>query len=124
MWGKTGAKLYGEKSGRDFSDNQRRFLLFSKAALAALHSLPFSPGTAAVVVCNDWHTAILPVLLKVGGLSLACIARMHKQSCDNCSFDCVSHRVSTLTAPRDAGGVTSCSSLMRRVPMLSVVAPV
>lgn len=66
VYGKTGAKLYGEKSGRDFSDNQRRFLLFSKAALAALHSLPFSPGTETLVVCNDWHTAILPVLLKVG----------------------------------------------------------
>ena len=28
-------------------------------------SLPFSPGTDTIVVCNDWHTALLPVLLKV-----------------------------------------------------------
>lgn len=26
--------------------------------------LPFSPGEDALVVCNDWHTALLPVLLK------------------------------------------------------------
>jgi glycogen synthase len=82
VWGKTGAKLYGQKSGRDFSDNQRRFLLFSKAALAALHSLPFSPGTEAVVVCNDWHTAILPVLLKARccrspGAHITCMYDLH-----------------------------------------------
>ncbi len=65
VWGKTGAKLYGQKSGRDFNDNQKRFLLFCKAALQALLVLPFSPGSDAVLVCNDWHTAILPVLLKV-----------------------------------------------------------
>lgn len=65
VWGKTGSKLYGQKSGSDFVDNQKRFLLFSKAALCALHMLPFSPGTDSIVVCNDWHTAMLPVLLKV-----------------------------------------------------------
>ncbi|EIE21159.1 granule-bound starch synthase [Coccomyxa subellipsoidea C-169] len=64
VWGKTGAKLYGQKSGRDFNDNQKRFLLFCKAALQALLVLPFSPGSDSVMVCNDWHTAILPVLLK------------------------------------------------------------
>ena len=46
-------------------DNQQRFLLFNKAALKALEVLPFSPGTNSVVVANDWHTAILPVLVKV-----------------------------------------------------------
>ena len=65
VWGKTGSKLYGQKSGSDFVDNQKRFLLFSKAALCALHMLPFSPGTDSVVICNDWHTAMLPVLVKV-----------------------------------------------------------
>lgn len=57
--------LYGKKSGSDYIDNQRRFKLFNKAALSALTSLPFSPGTDAIIVCNDWHTALLPVLLKV-----------------------------------------------------------
>lgn len=65
MWGKTGSLLYGRKSGADYIDNQKRFLLFCKAALQALHVLPFSPGDNSVVVCNDWHTSMLPVLLKV-----------------------------------------------------------
>ena len=66
VWGKTGSKLYGKKSGSDYIDNQQRFKLFNKAALSAMTSLPFSPGTDTIVVCNDWHTALLPVLLKVG----------------------------------------------------------
>ena len=39
--------------------------MFNKAALKALEVLPFSPGTNGVIVANDWHTAILPVLVKV-----------------------------------------------------------
>ena len=27
--------------------------------------MPFSPGEDCVVVANDWHTAMFPVLLKV-----------------------------------------------------------
>lgn len=65
VWGKTGSKLYGKKSGSDYIDNQQRFKLFNKAAFTAMTSLPFSPGTDTIVVCNDWHTALLPVLLKV-----------------------------------------------------------
>ena len=49
----------------DLQDNQKRFLLFSKAALKALEVLPFSPGVESLVIANDWHTAILPVLVKV-----------------------------------------------------------
>lgn len=65
VWGKTGGKLYGQRSGADFSDNQKRFVLFNKAAVEALTALPFSPGEDCVVVANDWHTAMFPVLLKV-----------------------------------------------------------
>lgn len=65
VWGKTGGKLYGQKSGADFSDNQKRFVLFNKAAVEALTALPFSPGEDCVVVAHDWHTAMFPVLLKV-----------------------------------------------------------
>lgn len=65
VWGKTGGKLYGAKSGADYADNQKRFLLFNKAALRALEVLPFLNGfDRAVVVANDWHTSILPVLVK------------------------------------------------------------
>lgn len=65
VWGKTGGKLYGQRSGADYSDNQKRFVLFNKAAIEALTALPFSPGEESVVVANDWHTAMFPVLLKV-----------------------------------------------------------
>lgn len=65
VWGKTGGKLYGQRSGSDYSDNQKRFVLFNKAAIEALTALPFSPGEDCVVVANDWHTAMFPVLLKV-----------------------------------------------------------
>jgi len=43
----------------------QRFNLFNRAALEALRALPFGPGEDCVIVCNDWHTALLPVLLKV-----------------------------------------------------------
>lgn len=43
----------------------QRFNLFNRAALEALRALPFGPGKDCVIVCNDWHTALLPVLLKV-----------------------------------------------------------
>ncbi len=140
VWGQTGSKLYGAKSGSDYVDNQRRFRIFNEvrhraeewasccaglmssalqrttcsgfcplvqfncclvmkllslrlaakrahvhsivcrfagsvasqqhpiavaqAALEALRALPFGPGEECVIVCNDWHTALLPVLLK------------------------------------------------------------
>ena len=65
MHGLTGSKLYGGRSGADYTDNQKRFKLFGQAALEALTCLPFSPGEETAVVCNDWHTSLLPVLLKV-----------------------------------------------------------
>jgi len=76
VWGKTGGKLYGQRSGSDYSDNQKRFVLFNKAAIEALTALPFSPGEDCVVVANDWHTAMFPVLLKVCAQS----------SCQQCAF--------------------------------------
>jgi len=64
VWGKTGAKLYGPRSGADFVDNQQRFRLFNKAAIEAARALPFGPGEKALFVANDWHSALVPVLLK------------------------------------------------------------
>lgn len=64
VWGTTGSKLYGKASGADFVDNQKRFSLFCKAALEALEALPFMPGQDVVLVANDWHTALIPVLIK------------------------------------------------------------
>lgn len=64
VWGKTGSKLYGPKSGADFLDNHKRFNLFCKAAIEACRALPFGPGEDCVIVANDWHSAMVPVMIK------------------------------------------------------------
>lgn len=47
--------IYGQ------NDDGERFAYFSKAVLAALKFLDFTPD---VVHCNDWQTALIPLLLK------------------------------------------------------------
>ncbi|GIL71724.1 hypothetical protein Vretimale_841 [Volvox reticuliferus] len=64
VWGKTGSKLYGPRSGADYLDNHKRFSLFCKAAIEAVRVLPFGPGEECVFVANDWHSALVPLLLK------------------------------------------------------------
>ena len=56
--------LYGPKSGADYVDNHKRFTLFNKAAIEAVRALPFGFGEDCVFVANDWHSALIPVLLK------------------------------------------------------------
>lgn len=46
-------------------DNHKRFSLFCKAAIEAARALPFGPGEDCVFVANDWHSALVPLLLKV-----------------------------------------------------------
>lgn len=72
VWGKTGAKLYGAKSGADYIDNPKRFRIFCEAAIEAVRMLPFGPGEECVFVANDWHSALVPVLLKVRPLPCSC----------------------------------------------------
>jgi granule-bound starch synthase len=64
IWGKTGSMLYGQKSGSDFRDNQLRFRIFCEAALEANKLLPFGFRDDCVIVANDWHSALVPVLMK------------------------------------------------------------
>jgi len=65
VWGKTGSKLYGEKSGHDFADNQERFAMFCHAALKAPLALTnLGYGEDVVFVANDWHSSLVPVILK------------------------------------------------------------
>ncbi len=49
-------------------DNHKRFSLFCKAAIEAARALPFGPGEDCVFVANDWHSALVPLLLKVRNL--------------------------------------------------------
>lgn len=71
VWGKTGSKLYGARSGADYVDNHKRFTLFCKAAIESAKALPFGPGEDCVFVANDWHSGLVPLLIKV---CVACTA--------------------------------------------------
>jgi len=65
VWGKTGSKIYGKKTGVDYEDNQLRFSLFCQAALKAplMLNLDNNPafsgvyGDDCVFVVNDWHSS-------------------------------------------------------------------
>ena len=54
------AGLYQE-NGRDYPDNPRRFAFFCKAVAWMIKGLGWTPD---VIHCNDWQTALLPVMLK------------------------------------------------------------
>lgn len=58
--------LYADKNG-EFGDNQFRFALLSLAALEAPLQLPLGDkglyGQECIFMCNDWHTALIPVYL-------------------------------------------------------------
>lgn len=51
--------LYDEE-GEGYSDNDNRFIFFSKAVMQIAKKLHFKPD---VIHANDWHTAAIPVLL-------------------------------------------------------------
>ncbi len=52
--------LYGDQSG-DYKDNLERFSFFCHASLKLLKEIRFKPD---IVHCHDWHTALMPILLK------------------------------------------------------------
>jgi len=64
VWGKTGSKLYGKTNGADYADNQERFAMFCQAALQAPMVLPFGYGEDVCFVANDWHSGLVPVMIK------------------------------------------------------------
>jgi len=55
------ANLYSDENGVAYSDNDERFIFLSKASLELAKKLDF---VVDVVHANDWHTAIIPTLLK------------------------------------------------------------
>jgi starch synthase len=52
--------LYGEAGG-DYQDNLERFAHFCHVSFQFLKRLKFSPD---IIHCHDWHTALIPILLK------------------------------------------------------------
>ena len=52
--------LYGEAGG-EYQDNLERFAYFCHESFQILKEIKFSPD---IIHCHDWHTALIPVLLK------------------------------------------------------------
>jgi starch synthase len=52
--------LYGEGEG-EYQDNLERFAFFCHQSFHVLKEIKFSPD---IIHCHDWHTALIPVLLK------------------------------------------------------------
>jgi len=64
-------KLYGPKDAVDYVDNAERFAMLCQAALAVPLRVPMGAhgnqgpmGEETIFVCNDWHTALIPLYLK------------------------------------------------------------
>jgi starch synthase len=53
--------MYHDDNFNDYTDNPKRFIFLSEAALQLCHEINFSPD---IVHAHDWHTAILPAYLK------------------------------------------------------------
>jgi starch synthase len=51
-----------QENGSDYSDNAERFIFFSRAVLELCHRFDVRPD---VIHCHDWHTALIPVFLRV-----------------------------------------------------------
>ena len=52
---------YDKLTGKEFNDNALRFLFFSLVCLETLKLLYWQPD---IIHCNDWQTALIPILLK------------------------------------------------------------
>jgi starch synthase len=48
-------------SGKDFPNNDERFIFFQKAVLETCHRLGWRPD---IIHCNDWQTALIPAFMK------------------------------------------------------------
>ena len=49
------------KTGKDFPNNDERFIFFQKAAIETCFRLGWKPD---IIHCNDWQTGLIPVFLK------------------------------------------------------------
>jgi len=53
--------IYQDPSGRDYPQNDERFIFFQKAVLETCIRLGWRPD---VIHCNDWQTALIPAFMK------------------------------------------------------------
>jgi starch synthase len=53
--------IYTDPSGKDYPNNDERFIFFQKAVLETCHKLGWRPD---IIHCNDWQTALIPAMLK------------------------------------------------------------
>ncbi len=49
------------KTGKDYPDNDERFIFYNRAVVQALGVLGWQPD---IIHCNDWQTALIPAYLK------------------------------------------------------------
>lgn len=55
-------ELYRDRStGKDYKDNDERFLFFARAVMEMAEKSGFNPE---IIHCHDWQTGLIPVLLK------------------------------------------------------------
>lgn len=70
--------LYCDEHGRDWPDNARRFAIFSHFAARLAAGDLMADERVDVVHVNDWHAALVPLLLSVrGGLRPATVLTIH-----------------------------------------------
>jgi starch synthase len=63
LFGRDG--IYNDPAtGKDFPDNAERFVFFSRAALAAVEAMGWSPD---VIHCHDYQTGFVPAWFKTAG---------------------------------------------------------
>ena len=66
LFGRKGG-LYQDADGNDWQDNDRRFGMFCRAALAVATGRTALPWRPQLVHANDWHTGLIPALLRCSG---------------------------------------------------------
>jgi len=62
------------ETGKDYPDNDERFILFNKAAVEILKILHWQ---ADVIHCNDWQSALIPAYIKTVHVNDPFFSKMH-----------------------------------------------
>lgn len=77
----SGGGIYFSKDAVASSQEEiQRFAFFSKAVVGFINSIPSTLyPEPSIVHCNDWHTGLIPGLLKAGGASVFTIHNLANQ---------------------------------------------